>query len=354
MREVEVVTEPAGLTPSWLTTALQAGGHDVTVTDVRLEPVGTGQMGESYRLGFTAACDTGALPPTLVAKLPASDPERRAMAAPGYRAELTFYEHVAATVRARIPACHLHVASDDWQRFTLLLEDLAPARQGDQVAGCGVDATIAAAVNLAGLHGPRWSDPTVWEIPYLAPLGPEDVEFFAAVFADALETFTGRFEAALGATDRVLLDSVAGVLDGFLLGRADRFSVLHGDYRLDNLLFAPDGSSVAAVDWQTMTVGLPARDLAYLVATSLDPADRRTGEHDIVAAYHEALGRHGVGGYDLNTCFEDYRVGMLHCPLILVLGAAYGSRTARGDAMFSVMTQRSLRAMHELGTLEAV
>jgi hypothetical protein len=354
MPEVEVVTEPAGLTPAWLTTALRARGHDVTVTGVNIEPVGTGQMGASYRLALTVDGAPGALPPTLVAKLPAPDAGRAATAAPGYRAELTFYEHVAPTVRARIPACHLHVASDDWHRFTLLLEDLAPAEQGDQIAGCGVDAAIAAVVNLAGLHGPRWGDPTLWEIPHVAPLGPDDVDFFAAVFADALKTFTPRFEAALGATDRVLLDSVAGVLEGFLLGRADRFSVLHGDYRLDNLLFAPDGSSVAAVDWQTMTVGLPGRDLAYLVATSLDPADRGAGEHDIVAAYHEALGGHGVEGYDLNTCFEDYRVGMLQCPLILVLGAAYGSRTGRGDAMFRVMTERSLRAMHELGTLDAI
>jgi hypothetical protein len=352
MGEVEIVTEPGGLTPAWLTGALQAQGHDVAVADVRATPVGTGQMGESYRLAYTLDDSAGGVPATLVAKLPAADPERRAMAAPGYRAEVTFYEHVAPTIRARVPACHLHIASEDWHRFTLLLEDLAPAEQGDQVAGCDVDRATAAAVNLAGLHGPRWSDPTLWDIPHQAPLGPDDVEFFAAVFADAAKTFTARFDAVLGAADRALLDGVAGVLDGFLLGRADRFGVLHGDYRLDNLLFHPRGA-VAAVDWQTMTVGLPGRDLAYLVATSLAPADRRAGERAIVAAYHEALLGHGVTGYDLGTCFEDYRVGMLQCPLILVLGAAYGSRTDRGDEMFAVMTGRSLAAMRDLGTLEA-
>jgi hypothetical protein len=74
----------------------------------------------------------------------------------------------------------------------------------------------------------------------------------------------------------------------------------------------------------------------------------------VVAAYHRALVGHGVTGFDLGTCWDDYRVGLLQCPLILVLGAAYGTPTERGDEMFTVMTRRSLRAIDELGTLEAV
>jgi hypothetical protein len=224
---------------------------------------------------------------------------------------------------------------------------------GEQVGGCDADAAVAAAVNLAGLHGPLWSDPAVWDVPHLAPLTRDDVEFFAAVFTDAATTFTARFGAALDRRDLAVLDGVPGVLDRFLRGRSERFAVLHGDYRLDNLLFAPDGT-VAAVDWQTMTVGLPARDLAFLVATSLEPADRRAAEHDVVAAYHAALVGHGVAGFDLATCFEDYRVGMLQCPLILVLGAAYSTPSARGDEMFTVMSRRALRAIAELGSLEVV
>jgi hypothetical protein len=352
--EVEVAGDAAALTAPWLTSALRAGGHDVTVTDVRVTPVGTGQMGASYRLAFDATGADGGLPATLVAKLPAPDPGRRAMAAPGYRAELTFYEHVAPTIAARIPACLLAVASEDWHDFTLLMEDVAPASQGDQLAGCSLDDVMVAATNLAGVHGPRWSDPTLWDIPHLDPVGPADVEFLAAVFADALGSFTTRFVGALDDADRAVLDAVGPVLSPFLLGRADRFAVLHGDYRLDNLLFAPDRRTVVTVDWQTMTIGLPGRDLAYLVATSLDPAERRAGEHAVVAAYHRALEDHGVTGYDLATCFEDYRVGMLQCPLIIVLGAAYGDQTERGDAMFTVMLRRSLEAMRDLGSLDAV
>ena len=55
-------------------------------------------------------------------------------------------------------------------------------------------------------------------------------------------------------------------------------SIVHGDYRLDNLMFHPDGT-VAAVDWQTLGVGLAGRDLAYLIATSLEPDARQRGHH---------------------------------------------------------------------------
>jgi acetylglutamate kinase len=40
--------------------------------------------------------------------------------------------------------------------------------------------------------------------------------------------------------------------------------------------------------------GLPARDLAYFAATSLEPEVRARIEHDLVTAYHQALLNHGV------------------------------------------------------------
>ena len=39
---------------------------------------------------------------------------------------------------------------------------------------------------------------------------------------------------------------------------------MHGDYRLDNMIFKPDGSRLLAViDWELSTIGHPFSDLAY-------------------------------------------------------------------------------------------
>ena len=41
-------------------------------------------------------------------------------------------------------------------------------------------------------------------------------------------------------------------------------SLVHGDYRLDNMIFKPDGSRLLAViDWELSTIGHPFSDLAY-------------------------------------------------------------------------------------------
>ena len=43
-----------------------------------------------------------------------------------------------------------------------------------------------------------------------------------------------------------------------------RASLVHGDYRIDNMIFAPDGSRLnAIIDWELSTVGHPFSDLAY-------------------------------------------------------------------------------------------
>lgn len=44
----------------------------------------------------------------------------------------------------------------------------------------------------------------------------------------------------------------------------DKVAVVHGDYRLDNMIFAPHAPKVAAlIDWELSTLGNPMADLAY-------------------------------------------------------------------------------------------
>ena len=71
MSDPATVRDPADLTPAWLTAALRTGGLDATVTGVRHEPVGTGQMAACYRLHL----DGEGCPTTLVAKGTLADSE---------------------------------------------------------------------------------------------------------------------------------------------------------------------------------------------------------------------------------------------------------------------------------------
>ena len=344
-----VVVDPADLTPDWLAEVLGR-----PVTGVALERVGTGQIGTCYRLTLESPTVPGGAE-RIVAKLPAPDPGLRQMLAGAYRGEVRFYRELAATVAVRAPAAHHVAMTPDTGDFTLLLEDLAPWRQGDQIAGCTVAQARDAAVNLAGLHGPRWCDPALLDVEGLSINGPADAALLAEVYAPAVETFASDLAALLDPADVEVLRRSADVIEAWALARAERFALVHGDYRLDNLMFPDDGTpGVCAVDWQTLSLALPARDVAYLVATSLPAAERRAHEDALVAAYHEALLGYGVEAYDLALCREDYRFSMLQGPLVAVLGCVYGTRTDRGDQMFAAMVRRSASAIRDLETFALV
>ena len=55
-------------------------------------------------------------------------------------------------------------------------------------------------------------------------------------------------------------------------------SVVHGDYRLDNMIFRPDSNEVLAVlDWELSTLGDPIADFSYLMLNWHNPHDGRAG-----------------------------------------------------------------------------
>ncbi|MEU6998508.1 phosphotransferase family protein [Nonomuraea sp. NPDC046570] len=90
--------------------------------------------------------------------------------------------------------------------------------------------------------------------------------------------------------------------------------IMHGDYHLANLMFAPDGPRVAAiVDWEMCTIGDPLLDLGWLLATW--PDDDGPGPHqvdglpsraEIVAYYTELSDRDlsAVDWYAVMACFK--------------------------------------------------
>lgn len=338
-----IVTSVEQLTAEWLSDTL---GKDVET--VRAEPIGTGQIGTCFRLDLTGVGE----PSRMLAKLPAVDVPTREMLAGVYRSEVRFYSQIAETVAIRVPECYYATISDSGADFTLLLQDMTPSVQGDQLAGCTPAQALDAVVNLAGLHGPRWCDPSLLEIDGLSVNGPDDAKLLAEMYGPATEIFIDGLGDLVGEIDRQTLWDCVEVAEAWALAYRERFALVHGDYRLDNLLFPPaDAPGVVAIDWQTLSLALPARDLAYFVGTSLAAPERNRYEAELVGAYHETLVSHGVTGYSLDDCWHDYRFAMIQGPLVSVFGCAYGTRTDRGDRMFAAMVERSCAAIRELDTL---
>jgi aminoglycoside phosphotransferase (APT) family kinase protein len=343
-------TNPSQITAAWLGSVLA-----VDISSVSVEAIGTGQTAATYRITPTYPQPSDA-PRSLIAKLPSQHQDVRERVALGYRAEHAFYTRVAETVCVPLPRVyHCDIASDG-SEFVLLLSDLDPAVQGDQIRGCNNTEASLAVEALAGLHGPRWCDPAWLSFDGLTmPKADPDVARGMGQLAHtALDTTLSGLGDRISAQDRSTLTESADLVERWLQIEPDRFCLLHGDYRLDNLLFDPDRTTVTVVDWQTITVGLPARDLAYFLGTSLDSDLREATEPELVKAYHRRLLGHGVTDYSVSQCWNDYRIGMLQVPLLTTFGYAFAAATDRGDEMVLAMLTRGCRAIRHLETIELI
>ncbi|MGV0790949.1 phosphotransferase family protein [Mycolicibacterium sp. XJ1819] len=343
---------PKDVTPDWLAAALGVG---IDGTDV--VPIGTGQTGATYRVTATYTDQQAELPTTFALKLSSQDEAVRERVALGYRSEVEFYDAIADQMAVPVPACFYSDISADGADFVLLLADMAPAVQGDQIAGCSPAEARLAVEALAGLHGPSWCAPEWMGLSAIAMPKPGDddgARGLGDVSKMAADIVIDRLGDRISAADQDTLVAAMASVTPWLMAEPNRYALMHGDYRLDNMLFDPDRTCITVVDWQTVGIGLPARDLAYFTATSLDSGVRADLERDLVACYHRALLGYGIDGYDLEACWRDYRLGVVQAPLLVALGTAFAATTERGDEMMLAMLSRGCRAIRDLDTLELI
>jgi hypothetical protein len=346
-----IAETPEQLTPDWLTEALRSAGvldQRARVVSVEAGLIGTGQMSDSARLSLQYE-GTADAPPTIVAKLPSTDPTSRATALSlgSYENEVRFYQQVAPRVRIRTPRPYYSDIDVATAAFVLLLEDLQPARTGDQLAGCDIAGAKVAIDELVGLHAPLWGDPWLEELPWLHRDRTQQQMFLLGLLPQLWAGFNDRYQDRLGPDVRTAGGALFERLDVYVNADTEPWTVVHGDYRLDNLLFTPD--SVAVVDWQTCTHGPAMQDVAYFIGAGLLPDTRKESEQELVHRYHRGLVEAGVEGYDWDRCWHDYR-RLTWAGLVMAVAASMlVERTERGDEMFMVMAHRHASHALDLG-----
>jgi len=342
---------PAWLTPGWLSSVL-----DSDVSGITCERIGDGLVGLNLRVRIESSDELA--PTSVVIKLPSLDDTSRAtgVALRNYEREVKFYAEIASTVDIRVPHCHRGWWDEATGDFVLVLEDMAPAAQGDQITGCDVDKAHAAVTELARLHGPRWDDPSLSEYEFLQRRsGPEDAAQLVGLWNMFLPGFTATYASYLSGEARDVLDRFGPRLVDWVEGRSGPRTVTHGDYRLDNLLFATPagGPPVTAVDWQTPGHGPPVADLAYFCGAGLLPADRRAAEDDLLAAYRGALTDDGVD-VDSEWVWNQYRREAFGGVIMAVVASQVVGENDRSEAMFAAMATRHLQHCADLDSLDAI
>jgi hypothetical protein len=273
-----------------------------------------------------------------------------------YEREVNFYR-TFPKVAGRITPAALYTDYDaGTNRFALIMEDMAPAEQGDQLAGCSVAEAERAMDAAAVLHAAYWNDPSLDTHAWLqgtsvAPppaMTPEQVAMLWVGFKERYGEYLTPDVVEVG-------DAYAGAMPRMQLeDRPGPFALTHNDYRLDNMLFGKPGSPkpLAVVDWQTAGKGAPASDIAYFIGAGLTREDRPNHEQALLRYYHARLQDEGVTDYSFDTLYDDYRYTCFYGMSVAFGAAMLVKQTERGDQMFLTMLRRHAAQARDNNALE--
>ena len=347
------------VTPGWLSERLRAAGHpDAEVTGFECSEIGTGQFGKCVRLALEYARPRPEYPARIVGKFPSDDPMTRSMAVRvrAYSREVGFYNRLRPRLQIPTPRCYHAAVRGRGPEFVLLLEDMHPAVQGDQIAGCDPSSARDIVLALVGLHGPTWRDESLVGAEWLSLGDPVEVHnAMGAFFAGVLGDFLDRYRDELSAEQKHLFQRLADA-PGFPISPpvSDVFCAIHQDFRLDNLLIdnTRRPATLTVVDWQSPAVGHPLTDVSFFLGGNLRITHRRAAEERIVRDYHEALCDSGAADLGWSECWEAYRRASFFGFATVVFASMGVERTERGDKLIATMARRHATHALDMGAAE--
>lgn len=305
------------LTVEWLREALPTDLRPERISGFTAEVVGHGEgfAGQLARVQPTA--DDGSELPPLIVKFAAEHETTRQLMADfgGYEHEVNFYNQLAERVELPTPRSYFAEFDREAGTFLIILEDLAPAVVGDQVAGATLEQAEFVIDHLARHHARWWNSDELAELDWLTP--PEG-------FEDQLYTLFDRGMPAMreqwgaGRPKLVAMVERTRALLPELLKRVKPgvppkpYSLLHGDMRLDNLFFPSDeGGEFTVIDWQATALGPVGNELSYWLVLSLPVEVRRQHEEALLRRYHAGLVANGVTDFSWRKLKSSYREGAI-------------------------------------------
>ena len=351
------IRRPGAVDADWLTAVLQNAGVDAVVAGFTAANVGTGQIGDSVRFKLSYARRVEGAPASLVGKFPSAneDSRRTGVMLSNYLREVRFYQQLAEKALVQTPRCWFTDVEEASGEFVLVMEDLAPAEQGDQLKGVTLDQARLVMVQAARLHASHWGDDELDALPWVsgskaAPASPVTPDFVAGLW----QGFRARYGDRLS-PQAVEVGEALSTRWGGLRGLYDGPRCLtHTDFRPDNMMFGTvaGGHPITVLDWQSFAYGAGSMDVAYFLAGALTPAERRAAEPELLGLYHQTLTSLGVSGYALEDLRHHYRHGAFQLFLTAFFAAMVVEQTARGDEMFLQMIGGATTHIQDHAALE--
>ena len=344
---------PGEVTPEWMTEVLQeAGATRGRVASLDMERIGEGVGILSTILRCQIRYErNGNGPASVVVKLePEGESSQQVVRDMRlFEREVRFYREVAPLAPIRIPT--LFFGGYDERGGALVLEDLGHLEARNQIHGLRNLEAIAAARMIARFQARLWNSAALDAFEWM-PLHEDSV---TTGYAEHWEGFTQVYGLRIGSEAIALGTRLRDSLDWIRHEVTTRpVTVIHGDYRADNLFFGQAGSKdeVIAIDWAFCTRALGALDPARLLGGSEPPAERNRHQLEIFAAWHETLRHGGVEDYPLEEALYDFRLGALLnlCIPVRLLSVWGADPDGRKGQLLDVFATRLFASALELDT----
>lgn len=314
------------LTVAWAQHIIDQQTSNVTVSSLTYLST---EVGTTTRVKLSVSHDGPAtLPRRWFVKLPSHSWRARAITALPrlLQTEVRFYNEVAMQLPIASP--NVLAAEAPWGRgTTLVLEDVTergaiPGSPGKALtaeqAGWVVDV-------LARLHATFWNDDRLAQTyPWLDGPIRRLEDHLGTAFAVPL------MRRGLRAADDVVPTSLHAPALAYARHRrramrvisAGPRTLIHHDCHSGNLYW--QGNEPGLLDWQLVRIGDGIGDLAYLLATALDPETRRKHEASLLAQYRHALSAYGAPSLNPDHLYERYRVHLIYPFEAMIVTLAVG------------------------------
>ncbi|MEE3327302.1 MAG: phosphotransferase [Myxococcota bacterium] len=320
---------------------------------------GAGLLGLLIRVTPQYTSDSAGGPSSLIAKFPTPTAENRVVAETFdmYGRELRFYARLANQTAARTPDVYCAEYDGESSDFALLIEDLSVYRAGDQREGANLKDAERAIDQIVKLHSTWWDQTEIEELAWI-PIQDNPVQCAGMTqgFAAGWDVFLDKFGDVLPSGKQRAFSQIGPQTDSCLrrLCSGTR-TVVHGDFRLDNLFFGvdDDADQVAMFDWQGISRSCGPQDLGYFLSQSLQSEVRKDHHDALVRRYWDGLCDAGIQGYSFERCWEDYRCAVLYLfTYAVVIAGTLDHSNERGAAMVRQLASRSAETIDEVGALD--
>jgi hypothetical protein len=237
-------------------------------------------------------------------------PELRAIYYATAAHEARFYRDLAPEVPITIAESPYAGVDEETGHGVVLLEDLiaAGATFPSPLEPWTPDRVALSVRGLAALHAKFWGD-QLGHDPWLAAKYPKFVDVLTIDEWDGL--LNGRRGEGIPKDIRQAARIRTGLeaITRRYYGRPE--TLLHGDAHPGNFYLTAAGD-IGFTDWQNYEFGHWSRDVAYNVAGSLTPEDRRSNDRDLLAEYLAQLRSAGVEAPSFDEAWEDVRASAVY------------------------------------------